>query len=126
MQRLAVLCSKNDISNENATNVSFLTGENADFAKYREMMEKFEYSKAFDFVWELVQGLNKRIDDEKPWVLAKNGETEKLADCLHGLVDGLLQVKIMLSPFLPGTAEKIGEIFTGKIEPPKQPLFPKQ
>ena len=125
VQRLAVLCSKNDISNENATNVSFLTGENADFAKYCEMMEKFEYSKAFDFVWELVQGLNKRIDDEKPWVLAKNGETDKLSDCLHGLVDGLLQVNTMLSPFLPGTAEKIGEIFAGKIEPPKQPLFPK-
>ena len=123
VQRLAVLCAKNNIKNE--TNVSFLTEENTDFAKYRELMDKFEYSRAFDYLWELVQGLNKRIDDEKPWVLAKNGETEKLNDCLLGLVNGLLRVNIMLSPFLPGTTEKISKIFAGEILPPEQPLFPK-
>ena len=94
--------------------------------KYTEFMDKFEYTRAFDYVWELVQELNKRIDDEKPWVLAKNGETEKLAECLTGLVSDLLKANQMLAPFIPATAEKINKVFAGKkITVPEEPLFPK-
>ena len=89
-------------------------------------MDKFEFSRAFDYVWEKVQNVNKRIDDEKPWMLAKNGETEKLQECLKSLIVELLNVNYMLSPFIPNTTEKIFEVFTGEIEPPKTPLFPKQ
>ena len=89
-------------------------------------MDRFEFSKAFDYVWEKVQGLNKRIDDEKPWELAKNGETEKLEKCLTSLVLDLLQVNAELSPFIPGTSEKIADVFAGEINPPKTPLFPKK
>lgn len=93
---------------------------------YRELMGEFEFSRAFDHVWELIQSLNKRIDEEKPWTLAKNGETEKLQKCLQGLIQDLLEANAMLKPFLPETAEKIEKIFRAeKIEPPKVPLFPK-
>ena len=57
--------------------------------------------------------------------LAKTGETDKLEACLKGLINELLIANKMLSPFLPETSAKIGEIFTGTIEPPKTPLFPK-
>ena len=58
--------------------------------------------------------------------MAKNGETEKLQKCLQGLVHELLNVNNMLKPFIPGTAEKIEEIFSAKeIAPPAEPLFPK-
>ena len=88
-------------------------------------MDKFEFSHAFDYVWEKVQNINKRIDDEKPWMLAKNGETEKLQECLKSLIIELLNTNYMLSPFIPDTTEKIFETFAGEIEPPKKPLFPK-
>ena len=88
-------------------------------------MDKYEFSKAFDFVWEKVQGLNKKIDDEKPWILAKNGETEKLKDCLVGLINGLFEAAYELSPFIPDTTDRIYEIFAGEIKPPETPLFPK-
>ncbi|MBR3248926.1 methionine--tRNA ligase [Candidatus Saccharibacteria bacterium] len=119
VQRLATMCVKNDIKIEG----DFKTDLDKD---YSDFMDKFEYTKAFDYVWGKVQELNKRIDEEKPWVLAKNGETEKLRECLSGLVKDLLVVNQMLQPFLPATASKITEIFAGKIEPPKMPLFPKQ
>lgn len=119
VQRLATLASKNDIKIGNDTNVSKLSSE------YQELMDRFEFSKAFDYTWERVQGLNKRIDDEKPWELAKNGETEKLEKCLTSLILDLLQVNLELSPFMPGTSEKIASVFTGEITPPKTPLFPK-
>ena len=119
VQRLAAMCAKNQIILKQKPQFEF-------DAKYRELMDKFEYTKAFDYVWEKVQGLNKRIDEEKPWVLAKNEETEKLEKCLSGLVLDLLQVNQMLRPFLPGTCEKIAEIFAGeKIAAPEEPLFPK-
>ena len=120
VQRLASLCVKNDVREmgTNATNVANL--------EYEKLMDRFEYARAFDYVWEKVQGLNKRIDEEKPWVLAKEGETEKLEECLAGLVRDLLEVNQMLGPFLPGTCEKIAEVFAGtKITVPEEPLFPK-
>ncbi len=119
VQRLATLASKNSIKIKNETNVAKITDE------YKKLMENYKYSEAFDFVWEKVQGLNRKIDEEKPWSLAKNGEIEKLEKCLTGLILELLNVSYMLSPFLPETAGKIGEIFNGEIEPPKKPLFPK-
>ena len=125
VQRLAVMCKKNGIQGEDNLDAMALVRKDKVFDKYRELMDKFEYARAFDYVWELVQGLNKRIDEEKPWALAKNGETEKLGQCLTGLVGDLLKVNCMLMPFIPATADKIFDVFVGKIEPPKQPLFPK-
>ena len=118
VQRLATLAKKNEVK----------LNEEPKFemdAKYVELMNGFEFSKAFDCVWEKVQNLNKRIDEEKPWMLAKNGETEKLQQCLQNLIVDLLSVNYMLSPFIPDTTEKIFEVFAEPIEPPKAPLFPK-
>ncbi len=118
VQRLATMAKKNGIKLEKQPTFEF---DN----KYKELMDKFEFSKAFDFVWEKVQSLNKRIDDEKPWILAKNGEKEKLEECLNGIIDDLLNTNYMLSPFIPDTTEKIFEVFDGEINPPSTPLFPK-
>ena len=118
VQRLAVMASKNDVKLEVRLEFEF-------DKEYVKFMDKFEFSRAFDNVWEKVQNINKRIDDEKPWMLAKNGEKEKLHECLSSLINDLLKTNYMLSPFIPETAEKIFEIFEGKIEPPKTPLFPK-
>ena len=120
VQRLATLAHKNGIKFQNDTNVSKLSLE------YTELMDKFEFAKAFDLVWEKVQGLNKRIDDEKPWALAKAGESEKLEKCLTGLIRDLLDATLELTPFMPKAGRAIFAIFDGDVEPPKTPLFPKQ
>jgi methionyl-tRNA synthetase len=118
VQRLATLSSKNN----------FALTEKVDdevSLKYQKLMDNFEYSKAFDLVWEKIQDINRQIDQQKPWALAKNGETEKLEQCLGQLIKDLLKANKELSPFLPETSSKICEVFAGKIEPPKTPLFPK-
>lgn len=120
VQRLATLMNKNQIEMNDG-------GGDELPADYCELMEKYEYSNAFDLVWDRVQGLNKKIDDEKPWVMAKNGEADKLKKCLQSLASELVLVNKMLSPFLPGTSEKVAKIFAGGlVTPPKEPLFPKQ
>ena len=119
VQRLATLAAKNNIRGVETNDNIELPNE------YCEMMEQYEFAKAFDYTWERIQGINKRIDDEKPWSLAKTGDIEKLNDCMNGLIRELMCTSKMLTPFLPETAEKIKEIFVNKIEPPRTPLFPK-
>ena len=119
VQRLATLAHKNQIT----------LGEKPELKlpeQYVELMDEIELTKAFDYVWERVQGINRKIDEAKPWSLAKNGETEKLEKCMIDLITELLLTNKMLKPFLPGVAEKIEAIFTDPIVPPETPLFPKQ
>ncbi|MCR5832868.1 MAG: class I tRNA ligase family protein, partial [Candidatus Saccharibacteria bacterium] len=119
VQRLATLAAKNNITVGNS--------ENTELPKeYTDLMDEFEFSKAFDYVWERVQKINRRIDEEKPWSLAKEGNIEKLNKCMKELIDELLAANKMLSPFMPTVTEKIAAIFTGLIMPPEIPLFPKQ
>jgi len=93
--------------------------------EYRDLMKEFKFNLAFDFAWGKVQDVNKQIDDDTPWSLAKNGETRKLNEVLNSEISNLLIANKMLEPFLPETSAKIAQIFTNPIEPPKEPLFPK-
>ena len=120
VQRLATLAKKNGVKLDNNLEVPQISEE------YDEIMRRFEFSHGFDYVWDKIQGLNKKIDEEKPWVLAKNGETEKLNKCLIEMMLELRQVAVELSPFIPTTSERILEIFVGEVYPPEAPLFPKQ
>ncbi|MBQ3353222.1 methionine--tRNA ligase [Candidatus Saccharibacteria bacterium] len=119
VQRLAILMTKNHVE---------CIVEDIELPDdYKNMMQSFEFSRAFDYVWERVQDLNKRIDDEKPWVLAKNGDVSGLTKCLQTLAYDLLVVNKMILPFLPSAAEKVQDVFGGgEIKPPKEPLFPKK
>ena len=117
VQRLATLAWKNQIE------VRDLETELPE--EYIKLMNDFEFARAFDYVWNRIQNVNKSIDEEKPWSLAKNGEVEKLNACMGELISELLNIAQMLSPFMPLTAEKIEAIFKNPIMPPETPLFVK-
>lgn len=119
VQRLATLCRKNQVPG-----VSIDAKFSPEFCS---LMDKYEFSKALDYVWGKIQDLNKHIDETKPWELAKNGELAKVRDVLQELESGLLEVAHMLQVFLPDTAEQIAQIFAAsEVTPPSQPLFPKE
>ncbi len=121
VQRLATMVSKNHIVDIDKSNISI-----SNDAEYCALMDKFELSKAFDYAWTKVQAINKNIDDEKPWELAKQGNVEKLNLVLGKMVRDMLIANELLKPFLPTATAKIAEIFgADNIEPPKTPLFPK-
>lgn len=115
VQRLAVL------SNKNSVKLPEQSPEKDD--EYITLMDKFEYSKAFDYVWNKVQQINKDINDLAPWVVAKT-DPEKAKQILIDLDLRLLAVATLLKPFLPATSEKINKIFNNPITIP-DPLFPK-
>ena len=117
VQRLATLCKKNGIAGRTVHKV-----ENADFDS---RMQKYEFNFAFDILWDGISELNKRIDNEKPWALAKTNP-EQAKEVLQKLVDDLLTINDRLALFLPDCAQQIEDIFTAsEIQPPVTPLFPK-
>lgn len=118
VQRLATLCKKNNFELDTKPEITLPE-------EYTRYMDNFEFSKAFDYAWDKVQAINRQIDEDKPWSLAKQGEIEKLHTVLNVEVMALLEAAKLLTPFLPETAGKIMQIFSGTIEPPKEPLFPK-
>lgn len=97
-----------------------------DIAGYEAALAACRFDRALDEVWEQVRGLNQYIDEEKPWVIAKAGDTDHLREVLAYQVSSLLGIASLLEPFLPETAAKIQATFVdGKVELSKTTLFPK-
>lgn len=64
--------------------------------------------KALIAVWEFINITNKYIVENEPWVLGKDPANKgKLTAIMHDLLASLRAIAIMLSPFMPQTAEKI-------------------
>lgn len=98
-----------------------------DTFQYRDAIIHCRFDRALDEVWEQVRGINQYIDTEKPWVIAKEGDTEHLRDVLAYAVSCLLEIAELLEPFLPETATKIQNCFKeGLVAPLATPLFPKK
>lgn len=97
-----------------------------DAAVYHESLAEFKFDRALDSVWEQVRGLNQYIDEQKPWVIAKENDAEHLREVLASMVSDLLEIAELLVPFLPDTAQAIKNIFAeGLLQAPKAVLFPK-
>lgn len=97
-----------------------------DIAQYEQALAECRFDRALDEVWEQVRGLNQYIDQEKPWEIAKTGDVDHLREVLAYQVSSLLNIAILLEPFLPDTAVRIQAIFAdGLIHQPQVTLFPK-
>jgi methionyl-tRNA synthetase len=97
-----------------------------DTAQYAKAIEACRFDRALEEVWEQVRGLNQYIDEEKPWVLAKNKDEQHLQEVLATQSSDLLQIAEMLEPFMPETAVKIRHVLAeGVVRPLKTSLFPR-
>jgi methionyl-tRNA synthetase len=103
-----------------------LVPANHDIAQYQEALALCRFDRALDEVWEQVRGLNQYIDEEKPWMIAKDEDMEHLAEVLQYQISSLLSIATLLEPFLPDTSAKIQATFAdGKITLGTATLFPK-
>ena len=76
---------------------------------YEKFMNEYKLTDAITKVWSLINSVNKYIDEEKPWVLAKNLEANKnkLQSFLYSLTEILRIISVLIYPFMPSTPEKI-------------------
>ena len=97
-----------------------------DVAAYAGHMQNYRFDRALDRVWEQVKGLNQYVDESKPWEIAKTKDEEHLREVLAYLVSNLLEIAVLVAPFMPETAAKINQTFSsGVLKPLPGPLFPK-
>ena len=80
---------------------------NIQIKKVEELMDKYELAYALQEIWAIISRTNKYIDETRPWELAKNEETEKLASSMYHLIENIRKVGIILLPFMEDTAQDL-------------------
>lgn len=97
-----------------------------DVAEYLQALDECRFDRALEEVWQQVRGLNQYIEEEKPWVIAKDNDADHLREVMAYMASCLLEIAELLEPFMPETAEKISTIFSsGVVRPIEGTLFPK-
>jgi len=83
----------------------------------QEEMQKFQPQTAIDAIWAVVREANRFVEQKKPWVLAKEKKQDELADVLVSLLEVVRLLGVILTPFLPASAEKILRAFGAQQKP---------
>lgn len=88
---------------EQLKNAALAAVENVD-----KLLSKYRVSDALEAILSLARRSNKYIDETAPWVLAKDEDKkERLGTVLYNLLESIRFIAILVSPFMPETAEKI-------------------
>ncbi|MGL4572984.1 MAG: methionine--tRNA ligase [Clostridium sp.] len=78
--------------------------------KVEDAINALKLPDALEYIFELVGRANKYIDETTPWILAKDEEKkDRLGTVLYNLAESLRFTSVLISSFLPTTAEKINE-----------------
>lgn len=71
------------------------------------LMDELAFSKALQAIWDVISAGNKYIDETAPWALAKDPANQgRLATVMYCLLESQRVVHVLLSAFMPATAEK--------------------
>jgi methionyl-tRNA synthetase len=74
----------------------------------REKLDAVDISGALEEIWTAIRRLNRYVQDEEPWKLAKDeGAADKLDTVLYSLAEGLRFVSVLVHPYMPESAEKL-------------------
>jgi len=78
--------------------------------EYNLAMQKIDFSKALNNIWELIRLANKYIEDEAPWQIAKNpDDKQKLDNVLFNIIASMRIITYLLIPFMPDSCSKMLE-----------------
>ena len=76
--------------------------------RYQAEMERFQFQNALEQVFKTIQRANKYIDENAPWTLAKDpANRARLATVMYNLLETIRICAVLLTPFIPDSAEKI-------------------
>ena len=76
--------------------------------RYEAEMEHFQFQNALEQVFKTIQRANKYIDENAPWTLAEDpANRARLATVMYNLLETIRICAVLLTPFIPDSAEKI-------------------
>ena len=67
---------------------------------YTESARSFQTSAGLERLWEYIRHLNKYVDTNRPWQLAKEGNTARLSSVMRNLLESVYGIAVLLSPVL--------------------------
>jgi methionyl-tRNA synthetase len=113
--RVAKLCQKSGVE-YTSTPEPFTDQDHFD-----QYIANFELNKALEYIWEKIRQADQYVNQEHPWTL----EGQALSTVLQQLVGTIINVSLLLEPFLPDTSAKLlAQFQAGHIEP-AEALFPR-
>ena len=78
------------------------------YAAVVENMDSYHISDAVEAIFTMLRRANKYIDETTPWALAKDeAQTARLGTVLYNLLEVIRTAAVLLTPFIPATAEEI-------------------
>ena len=73
-----------------------------------DLLDRAEITQALERIWTRVRRLNRYVEEQAPWKLAKDpDQADHLAVVLRSLAEGLRTVTILLHPYLPESSAKL-------------------
>ena len=115
VNRVSVLSEKNSITPDLIPNITSKNKEEfekevkAVWSEVDKEMGEFNIHKAMERIWKFLDFLNKKMDEHKPWLIAKESP-EKLKEIMPLFLEATRQLSYLLDSFIPATAEKIRNI----------------
>lgn len=81
-----------------------------------DCMENYRIADALDAIFTMLRRANKYIDETTPWTLAKDeSKHARLGTVLYNLLETIRTAAVLLTPFIPTTAENIfGQLATDR------------
>ena len=78
-------------------------------SRYEDAMEQFAFQNALSEIFKVIDRANKYIDENAPWVLAKDMDANgpRLAHVMYNLLETLRVCAILLTPFIPASAAEV-------------------
>ena len=78
--------------------------------KYEKLMDTFQTQTALEEVFKVISRANKYIDENAPWVLAKDEANKpRLAAVMYNLLEALRICTQLLTPFMPDSCAKAAD-----------------
>lgn len=66
-----------------------------------QLFRHVQFAQGLEALWELVRALNKYVDSQAPWTLAKQGNMERLATVMYVLLAAMRKTALCLWPVMP-------------------------
>jgi methionyl-tRNA synthetase len=85
-------------------------------------LDQYQFNRSLQYIWKEIADCNEVLSVQAPWKMTEIVEIEKV---LLPLAKRILEIALMLQPFLPLTAEKIINLFTKEQITKSDILFPR-
>lgn len=113
--RVAGLCQQHKYSHSQ-------TSKRSAFDVIKSNLNDYQFNTALFNIWGQIRFLDELISQERPWEIKSEVD---LKERLWVYVGNLQDIAYNLQPFMPETAGKINEIFSGSTVIAPKPLFPR-